>query len=291
MGVGDLLDEIAAVLPPYPVEEPESDQIGIAIVGRPNVGKSSLLNALLGHERSIVSEISGTTRDAIDTEITYEGQQVTLIDTAGIRRRGKIEVGIEKYSVMRSMLGVDRADVALLLLDATEGITAQDAHVAGYVIEKQKSVVVVVNKWDAIEKDTQTMVEYTRRVRQELKFLDYVPVIFISAKTKQRIHTVLPTAMAVAAERYHRISTGELNRVIQEAYDRSPPASRTARRLRIYYVTQAGVAPPTFIFFVNDPELAHFSYIRYLENQIRAYHPYLGTPLRLFMRRRSDRDD
>jgi GTPase len=291
MGVGDLLDEIAAVLPPYPVEEPESDQIGIAIVGRPNVGKSSLLNALLGHERSIVSEISGTTRDAIDTEITYEGQQVTLIDTAGIRRRGKIEVGIEKYSVMRSMLGVDRADVALLLLDATEGITAQDAHVAGYVIEKQKSVVVVVNKWDAIEKDTQTMVEYTRRVRQELKFLDYVPVIFISAKTKQRIHTVLPTAMAVAAERYHRISTGELNRVIQEAYDRSPPASRTARRLRIYYVTQAGVAPPTFIFFVNDPELAHFSYIRYLENQIRAYHPYLGTPLRLFMRRRNDRDD
>jgi GTPase len=189
------------------------------------------------------------------------------------------------------MRGIDRADVALLLIDATDGITAQDAHVAGYVLEKQKGVVVVVNKWDAVEKDSHTMVEYTRQVRQELKFLDYVPVIFISAKTKQRIHTVLPTAMAVAAERYHRIPTSELNRVIQEAYDRTPPTSRNGRRLRIYYATQAGVAPPTFVMFVNDPDLAHFTYERYLENQIRAYHPYLGTPLRIFMRRRNRQEE
>ena len=290
IGVGDLLDELVAVLPDYPAEEEESDTIGIAIVGRPNVGKSSLLNALIGQERAIVSEIAGTTRDPIDTEIIYEGQRIALIDTAGIRRRGKVEPGIEKYSVLRSMRGIDRADVALLLIDAVEGITAQDAHVAGYVLEKQKSVVVIVNKWDAVEKDTHTMVEYTRRVRQELKFLDYVPVLFISAKTHQRIHTVLPTALAVAAERTYRIPTGELNRVIQEAYERSPPTGRGGRRLRIYYATQAGVAPPTFVFFVNDPDLAHFGYERYLENQIREYHPYLGTPIRLFMRRRNNQD-
>jgi GTP-binding protein len=291
IGVADLLDEMVKVLPDYPAEEEEDESIGIAIIGRPNVGKSSLLNALLGQERAIVSEIAGTTRDPIDTEITYEGQKITLIDTAGIRRRGKVDPGIEKYSVLRSMQGIDRADVALLLIDATEGVTAQDAHVAGYVLEKQKSVVVVVNKWDALEKDSNTMVEYTRQVRQELKFLDYVPVLFISAKTKQRIHTVLPTALAVAAERYHRIPTSELNRLIQEAYDRTPPGSKLGRRLRIYYATQADVAPPTFILFVNDPELAHFSYQRYLENQLREYHPYLGTPLRIFMRKRTQKEE
>jgi GTP-binding protein len=290
-GVGDLLDELVKVLPEYPVDEFEDERISIAIVGRPNVGKSSLLNALLGEERAIVSEIAGTTRDFIDTELTYEGQRIRLIDTAGIRRRGKVEPGIEKYSVLRSMQGIDRADVALLLIDGADGVTAQDAHVAGYVLEKQRSVVVVVNKWDTVEKDSNTMVEYTRQIRQDLKFLDYVPVIFVSALTKQRIHTVLPTALAVAAERNFRISTGEVNRLLQEAYDRNPPASRTGRKLRIYYASQVDTAPPSFLLFVNDPELAHFSYLRYLENQIREYHPFLGTPIRIFMRRRNKKDE
>jgi GTP-binding protein len=290
IGVADMLDEVVKVLPAYPAEEEKDETIGISIVGRPNVGKSSLLNAILGQERAIVSEIAGTTRDFIDTQLTYEGQRITLIDTAGVRRRGKVEPGIEKYSVLRSMQGIDRADVALLLIDGVDGVTAQDAHVAGYVLEKHKGVVVIVNKWDAVEKDTHTMVEYTRKVRQELKFLDYVPVLFISALTKQRVHTVLPTALTVAAERHHRLTTSEVNRVIREAYDRTPAPTQGGRRLRIYYATQADVAPPTFVLFVNDPDLAHFSYHRYLENQIREYHPYIGTPIRIFMRPRDKGD-
>ena len=286
-GVGDLLDELVLALPPFPVEEEETDEsTRIAIVGRPNVGKSSLLNALIGVDRAIVSDVPGTTRDPIDTRIVYNKQPITLIDTAGIRRRGKVEPGIEKYSVLRSMRSVDRADVALLLIDAEDGVTAQDAHVAGYVLERYKSVVVVVNKWDAIEKDSYTMLDFTKRIRTDLKFLDYVPVIFISALTHQRIHTVLPAALEVAAARQHRMSTSEINDVIRKAYDRMPPSSRSGRRLRIYYVTQVSVAPPTFAFFVNDPNLVHFSYDRYLENRIREYYPFLGTPLRLHFRER-----
>lgn len=292
IGVGDLLDEVVKVLPAYPIdEEDDGDVVGLALVGRPNVGKSSLLNALLGQERAIVSEIAGTTRDPIDTEMIYDGQRVLLIDTAGVRRRGKVEPGIEKYSVLRSMRSIDRADVALLLIDGEEGVTAQDAHVAGYVLERNKSVVVLVNKWDAVEKDTHTMVEYTRTVRQELKFLDYVPVLFISALTRQRVNKVLPTALAVAAERHYRIGTSELNRVIQQAYDRSPPQSRGGRRMRIYYATQSDVNPPTFVLFVNDPNLAHFSYYRYLENQLRDHHPFVGTPIRIFMRPRNQKEE
>ncbi|RME57789.1 MAG: ribosome biogenesis GTPase Der [Caldilineae bacterium] len=288
IGVGDLLDQIVEVLPEAPPErEDEEETIGIAIVGRPNVGKSSLLNALIGQERAIVSDIAGTTRDPIDTELVYDGQRITLIDTAGIRRRGRVEPGIEKYSVLRSMRSIDRADVALLLLDATEGVTAQDMHVAGYVLERNKGVVVLVNKWDALEKDAHTMVEYTRKVRQELKFMDYVPVLFISALTRQRVNRVLPTALAVAAERTYRIPTSELNQIIQEAYDRHPPATKLGRPLRIYYATQVDVRPPTFVLFVNDPELAHFSYVRYLENQVRAHHPFTGTPIRILLRPRN----
>lgn len=287
-GVGDLLDMLVELFPETGSDDDAEDEsIGIAIIGRPNVGKSSLLNALIGQERSIVSEIAGTTRDPIDTEIVYDGRDITLIDTAGIRRRGKVEQGIEKYSVLRSMRSIDRADVALLLVDAEEGVTAQDTHVAGHVLERNKGVVVVVNKWDTIDKDSNTMVEYTRKVREELKFMDYVPVLFISALTKQRVNKVLPTALAVAAETEHRIPTSELNRVIQEAYDKTPPPNRNGRPLRIYYATQSGVKPPTFVLFCNDPDLAHFSYIRYLENQLRAHHPFEGTPLRIFLRPRN----
>jgi GTPase len=283
-GVGDLLDAVANVLPPYPEEEEEEESIGITIVGRPNVGKSSLLNALLGSERAIVSEVPGTTRDPIDTELVYHGQQITLIDTAGIRRRGSVEPGIEKYSVLRSTRSIDRADVVLLLIDAVEGVTAQDTHIAGYVLEKYKSVVVIVNKWDALEKDEHTMVEYSKKVREDLKFLDYVPLLFISAKTGQRVHQVLPTALQVVEARRHRISTSDLNNLIREAYDATSPPSKQGRNLRIYYATQVGNDPPSFAIFVNDPEIIHFSYERFLENRIRAHYPFLGTPLRLFFR-------
>jgi len=285
-GVGDLLDEVVKVLPAYPAEEEEKETIGVAIVGRPNVGKSSLLNALVGQERSIVSAVPGTTRDPIDMEITCEGQRITLIDTAGIRRRGRIEQGIEQYSVLRSMRAIDRADVALLLIDAQEGVTAQDTHIAGYVLERYKSVVVVVNKWDAIEKDSHTMVEYTNAVREQLNFMPYVPVLFISAKTHQRIHTVLPTALRVAAARRHRLSTSEVNQLLSEAYDSTQIPVRQGRALRIYYGAQVDNDPPTFVIFVNDKDLVHFSYERYLENRIRAYYPFEGTPIKLIFRSR-----
>lgn len=292
IGVGDLLDLIVANISDSPVSDAEeSEGVAIALVGRPNVGKSSLLNALIGRERAIVSEIAGTTRDSIDTEITYDRQKITLIDTAGIRRRGRVDPGIEKYSVLRSMRSIDRADVALLLIDGVEGVTAQDAHIAGHVLEAHKSVVVLVNKWDVVKKDTQTMVEYTREVRADLKFLDYVPVLFISALTKQRVQNVLPAALAVAQERRYRIPTSELNQVVQDAYHRSPPAAKRLRPLRIYYATQASVEPPTFILFVNDPELAHFSYLRYLENQLRRHYPFVGTPVRIRLRPRSSGRD
>lgn len=287
-GVGDLLDLIVEQFPEAGGESDEEEEtIGIALIGRPNVGKSSLLNTLIGQDRSIVSEIAGTTRDPIDTEMVYDGRHITLIDTAGIRRRGKVEQGIEKYSVLRSMRSIDRADVALLLVDAQDGVTAQDAHVAGHVLERHKGVVVVVNKWDAIEKETNTMVEYTRQVREDLKFMDYVPVLFISALTRQRVNRVLPTALAVADEAAHRLSTSELNRVIQEAYDQTSPPSRHGRPLRLYYATQVGIKPPTFVIFCNDPELAHFSYLRYLENRLREHHPFVGTPIRIFLRPRN----
>lgn len=283
-GVADMLDEIVKALPPYPVDEDEEETIGIAIVGRPNVGKSSLLNALVGQERSIVSETPGTTRDPIDMELTYDGERITLIDTAGIRRRGRVEQGIEQYSVLRSMRAIDRADVALLLIDAQEGVTAQDMHVAGYVLERNKSVVVLINKWDAVEKDSNTMVEYTHTVREQLNFLSYVPVLFISAKTRQRVNKVLPTALQVVSARRHRLSTSEVNQVLTEAYDATQIPTRQGRVLRMYYGTQTNNDPPTFVIFVNDKELVHFSYARYLENRIRAYYPFEGTPIKLLFR-------
>jgi GTP-binding protein len=285
-GTGDLLDAVVASLPVVEDTE-EPDVLKIALVGRPNVGKSSLLNKLLGEERAIVSAIPGTTRDATDTYLTWEGNPVLLIDTAGIRRRGRIEQGIEKYSVLRAMKSMSRADVVVLLLDAQDLVTAQDAHVAGYVLEERRSIIVLVNKWDLIEKDTYTMDAYTKQVRTDLKFLDYVPVLFVSALTGQRVQKLLPLAFEVYQERMQRIPTGELNRLVEEATIRHAPPHKAGKRLKFFYATQPSVDPPTFVFFVNDTRLVHFSYERFLENQIRRQYAYVGTPLKLVFRSRS----
>jgi len=283
-GTGDLLDVIVSKLPKTDIIDEDDDTPRIAIVGRPNVGKSSLLNALLGEERAIVSDIAGTTRDAVDTRLSWDGQDVILVDSAGIRRRGHIERGIEKYSVMRALRAIGRADVVLLVLDVTEGVTAQDAHIGGYILNEGRSLIIVANKWDAIKKDTHTMAEYNKLLRRELKFLDYVPVLYVSALTHQRVNQIIPTALRVKAEREQRISTGELNRLLQDAIAKAPPKTFRGRRSRFYYATQASVDPPTFVFFVNDPKAIHFTYMRYLENQLRERYAYEGTPLRLKLR-------
>ena len=287
-------DAIVEALPYKPsaetVEEYDEDDptIHIAIIGRPNVGKSSLLNRLLGQERAIVSPVAGTTRDAVDTALTWNDIPLTLIDTAGIRRRGRIEPGVEKYSVLRAMKAIERADVSLLLIDATEGVTQQDAHIAGMIQEAMKSAVVVVNKWDLIEKDAHTINEYMEKIRHDLAFMPYVPVLFISAKTGQRIHTVLETAVQVQEERMVRIPTGELNDIVREAMLRHAPATKQPRPLKIFLAQQVRVDPPTFLFHVNDTRLVHFSYERYLENQIRRHYPFTGTPIRLSFRPRDE---
>jgi GTP-binding protein len=293
IGIGELLDALVTDLKAAPASETEAEDtsVKIAIVGRPNVGKSSLLNRLLGQERAIVSDIPGTTRDALDTPMTYQGLPLTLIDTAGLRRRGHIDPGVEKWSALRVFKAIARADVALLVIDATEPFTAQDAHVAGFVIDALKSAVVVVNKWDAVEKDEHTLVEFTRRLRSELHFLDYVPVLFVSAKTGQRTDQILPTALRVQEERLVRIPTSELNRIVRDAVAEHPPAAQGKHLLKINYATQVRTDPPTFLFHVNDPELVHFSYERYLENRLRNVYSFMGTPLRMSFRKKSSRDD
>ncbi|MCQ3933044.1 MAG: ribosome biogenesis GTPase Der [Chloroflexi bacterium] len=288
-GTGDLLDRIVELFPPAPEygSEEEEDHLKIAIIGRPNVGKSSLLNKLLGEERAIVSDIAGTTRDALDSDIQWHGQRITLIDTAGIRRRGKIEPGIEQYSVLRTLKAIQRADVALLLVDASEGITAQDTHIAGMVLDELKSLIIVVNKWDIVEKDSYTIYEFTDKIKEDFSFMAYAPILFISALTGQRVHQILETAMSVYEERVRRIPTSELNRIVREAVARHAPTSQDLRKLKIYYATQVRVDPPTFLFHVNEAELVHFSYERYLENSIREAFPFAGTPIRLSFRSRS----
>jgi GTP-binding protein len=285
-GVGDLLDAITAAFPSEPEAEEES-RICIAIVGKPNVGKSSLLNRLLGEERVIVSPIPGTTRDAVDTHLEYQGAALTLIDTAGIRRRGKIEPGVEKFSVLRSLRAIERADVALLVLDATQGVALQDAHIAGFILESKRSAVVVVNKWDAIEKDSRSPEIFGEIVRRELNFMDYVPIVFVSARTGQNTDEILPTALRVQEERLVRIPTGELNRILRDAEEKHAPPSRGGRKLKLYYGTQVRTDPPTFLIHVNDPALVHFSYRRFLENQIREQYGFIGTPLILSFRKKS----
>ncbi len=282
-GTGDLLDALVGTFVTKGEEE-EDDSVKIAIVGKPNVGKSSLLNKLVGEERAIVSPIPGTTRDAVDTHIIYNDIPVTIIDTAGIRRRGKIEPGVEKYSVLRSMRAIERADVGILVTDATSGLTAQDAHIAGFILDSWKSTVVVVNKWDAIDKDTHTIDQYTQHIRQTLNFMDYTPVLFISAKTGQRVEQVLPMALRVQEERLVRLSTSQINQIMQNAQHQHPAPSHAGRQLKIYYGTQVRSDPPTFLLYVNDPKLGHFSYLRYLENCIRRDYSYLGTPIRIVMK-------
>ncbi len=293
-GTGDLLDAIVDSFQQAPAEDfeaPEDDSLKIAILGRPNVGKSSLLNRLLGQERAIVSPIAGTTRDAIDTRLTWSGMPITLIDTAGLRRRGSIAPGIEKFSVIRTLRALERADVALLLLDATEGVTAQDTHIGGMIKDAHRSCVIVVNKWDAIEKDEHTMDAFTRIIRQRFDFISYAPILFISALTGQRIHTVLPTAARVQEERLRRIPTSAFNKLLREALLKHAPPSGSGRRLKIYYGTQVRVDPPTFLLYINSRELLHFSYERYLENQIREAYGFLGTPIRLSFREHQRSDD
>jgi GTPase len=289
LGVGDLLDAVVEALKNVQADQIESDDehhLKIAIIGRPNVGKSSLLNRLIGEERVIVSPIAGTTRDAIDTQIMYHGEPVTIIDTAGIRRRGKVEPGVEKYSVVRAMKAIERSDVTLMVIDAEEGVTEQDQHIAGYITEAGKSVVLVINKWDVVEKDNSTLHEFEETLKYKFDFLPNPPAIFISALTGQRIHEVLETAYRVWEGRFLRITTADLNRLIRDAVQRHAPPPHGTRLLKILLATQVAVNPPVILVHVNDARLVHFTYRRYLENQIRKEYPFEGTPIRMSFRSR-----
>ncbi len=287
MGVADLLDEVVALLPNTPATDPDQATMALAIVGRPNVGKSTLLNAVLGEERAIVSDIPGTTRDAIDTVVVRGDRTLRLVDTAGIRRRGRIVPGVEKHSVFRAEDAIDRCDVAILLLDAPEGITAQDTHIAGYVADAAKGLVVAVNKWDAMGEEHQAD-RYVRWVLRRLKFVPWAFVCFISAKEGDGIEHLLDLGERAAEERKKRVNTGELNRVVQRAIAAHQPGNVAGKRARILYVTQAAIEPPTFVFFVNDPALLHFSYRRYLENTLREAFGFEGTAIRMIYRGRED---
>ena len=287
LNFGDLLDEVCKFFPDPEEEEEESEVVKIAVVGKPNVGKSSLVNRLLGEERVMVSDIAGTTRDAIDTHFMDEGKEYVLIDTAGIRRKRAIAYqSLERFSVVRSLAAIDRANVVLFLIDATQGVTEQDAKIAGYVDEQGKAAIIVVNKWDAVEKQTGTLEEFTRKIRTELKFMDYAPVLFLSALTGQRVHKLMDMVRAVHEQATRRITTGLLNDVLADAQNALQPPSMSGRRLRIYYATQASVAPPTFVLFVNDETLMHFSYERYLNNAFRKAFGFEGTPIRFILRER-----
>lgn len=269
LGLGDLLDAAAEHFPKEEDVDYGDDVIKFSLIGRPNVGKSSLVNAFLGQERVIVSNIAGTTRDAIDSPYSYDGQDYVIIDTAGMRKRGKVYESTEKYSVLRALRGIERSDVVLVVLNAAEGIQEQDKKIAGYAHEAGKAVIIVVNKWDAIEKDDKTMKNFTDEIRESFLFLDYAPIIFVSAQTKQRVHQILPIINRVSANHAMRIQSSILNEVIEDAVVRNPAPSDKGKRLRVYYTTQAAVKPPTFIVFVNEPELMHFSYERFIENRIR----------------------
>ncbi|AIG26200.1 ribosome biogenesis GTPase Der [Brevibacillus laterosporus] len=287
LGLGDMLDEVFHHLPPVDAEEKRDDVIRVSIIGRPNVGKSSLTNAILGEERVIVSEIAGTTRDAIDTPFVRDGQEYVLVDTAGMRKKGKVYEGTEKYSVMRALKAIEDSDVVLVVINGEEGIIEQDKKIAGYAHEAGRGVIIVVNKWDALEKDDKTMQRFTELIREEFKYLAYAPILYVSAKTKQRVHTILPKVNAVADSHSMRVNTSVLNDLITDATIMAPPPTDRGKRLKINYTTQVAVKPPTFIVFVNDPELMHFSYERYLENKIRGAFEFEGTPIRILTRKKT----
>ncbi|NLW73406.1 MAG: ribosome biogenesis GTPase Der [Clostridiales bacterium] len=287
-GSGDLLDKLLSVLPEHTDEEEDSDRIKVAVIGKPNTGKSSLVNKMTGEERSIVSDIAGTTRDAIDTEFENEYGKFTLIDTAGIRRSARVKDVIEKYSVLRARTAVERADVCLIMIDATEGITEQDEKIAGIAHEAGKASLVVVNKWDIIEKDNDTAKKFTERVQAALSFMPYAPIIFVSAKTGLRVNRIFEQIVSVFGQACLRVPTGTLNEVLGDAIMRSQPPSDKGRRLKIYYMTQTGVKPPTFVIFCNSAELFHYSYRRYIENCLREAFGFFGTPIKLIIRERGD---
>ena len=290
LGIGDLLDEVVKHFDASQMEEEEDDRPRIAVVGKPNVGKSSLINKLLGENRVIVSNIAGTTRDAVDTEIIHNGVPYVFIDTAGLRRKNKIKEEIERYSILRTVSAVERADVVMLVIDATEGITEQDAKIAGIAHERGKGIIVAVNKWDAIEKNDKTIYQYTNKLKETLSFMPYAEYIFISAETGQRLPKLFELIDAVRQNQNMRVATGVLNEIVSEAVAMQQPPSDKGKRLKIYYVTQVAVKPPTFVVFVNDKELMHFSYTRYIENQIRNAFGFRGTSLKFIIRERKDKD-
>ena len=290
LGTGDLLDKLYSYVDFDDDADEDDDAIKVAVIGKPNVGKSSLINRILGENRVIVSDVAGTTRDAIDTPYEYNGQKYIFIDTAGMRKRGKIDESIERYSVVRSLAAVDRCDVVLIMIDAEQGVTEQDTKIAGYAHDNGKASIVTVNKWDLIDKNTHTMENYRNDVQRELAYMTYAPVAFLSAKTGARVGKIFELINYVSNQHAMRISTGVLNDVLNEAITKVQPPSDKGKRLKIYYMTQASTKPPTFILFVNDKELAHFSYIRYIENQVRTAFGLEGTPVRFIIRERRKED-
>ena len=288
LGLGDLLDEVVKHFPKEGLEEEEDGTLKIALIGKPNVGKSSLTNKLLGENRVIVSDIAGTTRDAIDTEVTYNGTPYIFIDTAGLRRKGKVTEDIERYSVIRTVAAVDRADICIVLIDAVEGITDGDTRIAGIAHESGKGVIIAVNKWDLVEKNDKTMQEFTKQLKEKFAYMDYAEYLFISAESGQRIHKIYELVNMIHDNQVMRIKTGVLNEILARATAMKQPPSDKGKRLKLFYITQASVAPPTFVIFVNDRELMHFSYTRYIENQIRENFGFRGTPIRFIIRERGE---
>jgi len=292
LGLGDLLDAVVEKFPETSAygEDGNEDEIKVALIGRPNVGKSSIFNTLVGEERSIVSDVAGTTRDAIDTPVIREGQKFLFIDTAGMRRKARIDEPIEKYSIIRSLRAVDRSDVVLMVIDAIDGVTEQDKKIAGYTHEAGKGIVLVVNKWDLYDKDNTSTLRYTENLRRELVFMQYAPVVFVSAMTKQRIHRLPEVIHYVAEQNAMRISTSVLNQVVEDAIAINPPPTEKGQRLKILYATQVKIKPPTFVIFVNEPEIMHFSYQRYLENKLREAFGFEGTPLQMIIRGKNEEE-
>lgn len=290
LGLGDMLDEVAAHFPEGSGEEEEDDRPRVAIVGKPNVGKSSIINKLLGENRVIVSDVAGTTRDAIDTEILHDGKKYIFIDTAGLRRKSRIKEELERYSIIRTVTAVERADVVLVVIDAAEGVTEQDAKIAGIAHERGKGIIIVVNKWDAIEKNDKTMREYDNKIRQVLSYLSYAEIMYVSAETGQRLNKLYEMIDIVIENQTLRVATGVLNEIMAEAVAMQQPPSDKGKRLKLYYITQVSVKPPTFVIFVNDKELMHFSYTRYLENKIREAFGFRGTSLKFFVRERKEKE-